>query len=581
MMKNKYSLLAGILIALVFISYRAGSIKYEKERPLDLLSWDAMGYYMYLPSVFIYHDIKKLEWLPAIDAKYSVSGGSLYQAQKQKNGDYYFKYLGGVAILQSPFFFAAHWLAPALGYEADGFSQPYQFAIGIGALIYFILGLFVLRKVLLLYFDDRTTTLTLILMMLASNLLRYVSYDSAMSHVFIFPLYALLLYFTVRWHEKPSILWASLIGYVIGLASISRPTEAIMIFIPLLWNMHTREASREKWALVRQNIPHLAYLILFGFLGVLPQLLYWKAATGSFVYDVGSKWDFLLPHLRVLFGFENGWFIYTPVAIFFVAGLFFIKRFPFRKAVITFCLLNIYVIIAWHDWRYGATYSCRALTQSYPVFALPLAAFIDRFISTKWKYLVYIAGLYLIFVNLFQIDQYNKTILHYRDMNRQYYCSIYLDSSPTPLDFSLLDTREYLKNEDDFSKKIFFSADSNILVITQEFSEQTLLEKELAEIETGKPIRETWIRIEATLVMTGGAWWGSYINSELHSGDSTKHDRIRIDRYLKGPGNQSDYAFYVKVPEQFRSGIFRVYISSSPKFEGVVKKMNVTMFERN
>ena len=576
--KNKYSLIAGIFIALVFISYRAGSVKFERERPLELTTWDALGYYLYLPGIFIYHDVKKLEWFPKIDAKYSVSGGTIYQAAKQKSGNYVFKYLGGVAILEAPFFFAAHWLAPSLGFEADGFSQPYQYAVAVAALVYFILGLFVLRKVLLKYFDDFTTTITLILMMLASNLVQYVSFDSAMSHAFIFPLYALLLYFTIRWHEKPSVLWASLIGFTIGLACISRPTEAVMIFIPLLWNMHTKEASKEKWSLVRRNLPQLAYLAFFGFLGLLPQLIYWKYATGSFVFDVGSKWDFLLPHFRVLFWFENGWFIYTPVTLFFIAGLFFLKKFPFRKAVITFCLLNIYIIIAWHDWRYGATYSCRALTQSYPVFALPLAAFIHRFISTKWKYLIYIAGAYFIFVNLFQISQYNKTILHYRDMNRKYYCSIYLDPSPTPLDFSLLDTDEILKKESEFSSRTLFFSDAGIIISTPEYSEQNLFELDLADSTNKTEGRESWIKVEADLEITGNAWWGCYLNSELRSGDSAKHNRIRIDRYLSGPGKRSEYAFFIRVPEDYKEGNFRIYFSSSPKFEGVLREMKITQY---
>lgn len=577
-MRNRYSLIAGIFIALIFISYRAASIKFDRERPLELTTWDALGYYMYLPGIFIYHDVKKLDWLPVIDAKYSVSGGTIYQAAKQKSGDYVFKYLGGVAILEAPFFFAAHRMAPALGYEADGFSQPYQYAVAIGALVYFILGLFILRKVLLKYFDDLTTTVTLVLMMLASNLVQYVSFDSAMSHAYIFPLYSLLLYFTIRWHEKPSILWASLIGFIVGLACISRPTEAVMIFIPILWNMHSKEASKEKWALVKQNLPQLAYLAFFGILGILPQLIYWKAATGSFVYDVGSKWDFLMPHIRVLFGFENGWFIYTPVTLFFIAGLFFIRRFPFRKAVITFCLLNIYIIIAWHDWRYGATYSCRALTQSYPVFALPLAAFINRFIATKWKYLVYIAGAYFIFVNLFQISQYNKTILHFRDMNRKYYCSIYLDPSPTPLDFSLLDTKELLKNDDNFNRESLFTAKLDLIISTPEYSEQNLVETDLAENTTQTKGLETWIKVEADLEITGSVWWGCYLNAEIRSGDSIKQNRIRIDRYLSGPGKRSEYAFFTRVPEDYKNGNLRVFISSSPKFEGVLREMKITRY---
>jgi len=61
---------------------------------------------------------------------------------------------------------------------------------------------------------------------------------------------------------------------------------------------------------------------------------------------------FLNPWFRVLFGPEKGWFLYTPISIMMLAGLFLIKKYPFQKSVITFCLLNIWIIIAWSDWRY-------------------------------------------------------------------------------------------------------------------------------------------------------------------------------------------------------------------------------------
>jgi hypothetical protein len=279
-MKNRYSILACLIISVVVISFRFIPERYQKNNPLIVTTWDALGYYLYLPSFCIYHDYKELSWFPEIDKKYSVSGGWVYQANKCKNGNFVFSYLGGVAILESPFFFAGHILAKNLGYSPDGFSPPYQFAIAFGAIVWFLLALFLLRRILLRYFNDLVTTATLILLILASNIIQYISVDGAMSHSFIFPLYVLVLYFTVKWHEKPSLLWASLIGAIIGLAIISRPTEAVMIFIPLLWGTQTKGLSAEKWNLVRQNKVHIYFLALSALIAMLPQLIYWKSATG-------------------------------------------------------------------------------------------------------------------------------------------------------------------------------------------------------------------------------------------------------------------------------------------------------------
>ena len=173
-----------------------------------------------------------------------------------------------------------------------------------------------------------------------------------------------------------------------------------------MWSTHTKEKKAAKWALLKANKKHIYFAFACAFIAVLPQLIYWKITAGSFVYNVGSSWRFLTPFFRVLLGWEIGWFIYTPITILFIVGFFYMKNLPFRRSVIIFSLLNIWIVISWADWHYGATYSTRALVQSFPVFALPFTAVIEKINLKKWKYLFYALGLYLIYVNLFS----NKAI---------------------------------------------------------------------------------------------------------------------------------------------------------------------------
>lgn len=407
---------------------------------MKLSTWDALGYYLYLPSHFIYHDDYDLRWKDSIDRRYQLSGGEFYQASKQRNGHYVFKYMKGVSHLQMPFFLVAHAITKHSSYPADGFSFYYQLAIAVAAIVYALIGLILLQRFLLHYFDDRTTGITLLLLVLSSNALQYFSVDSGMSHVYIFPLYAAILLLSKRWQEKANT-WNTLgLGLVFGTAVICRPTEAVMLFIPLLWNAETMGDLKKNIISVKWK--HMVLFILSIFLAILPQLLYWKESSGSWIWDVGSKWDFLSPHVRVLFGWEKGWFIYTPVALFMIAGLFFLKPFPFNRSVWVFTLLNIYIIISWHIWRYGASYSCRALVESYPVMAIPLAAFVQHAQCSFLRWPFYGLSVFLIIVNLFQIKQYNEGILHYDEMNSAYYKAIYLNPHPSPLQMSLLDYPE-------------------------------------------------------------------------------------------------------------------------------------------
>ncbi|MES2588594.1 MAG: hypothetical protein V4622_06390 [Bacteroidota bacterium] len=411
-MKNKISFYSLALILIVFLFVRFSYFENNEKNGYNATTWDAFGYYMFLPSEFIYDDVKELKWIPEIDSTYHVTGGLLYQAcEIEDTKTYTNKYFCGVAIMESPFFFIGHTLAYLADEPQDGFSWPYQYAIMFAAIFWCFLGFIVLRKVLLKFFDDKITALTLLLIALSSNLIQYVSIDAGMSHAYIFPIYALVLYLTLSWHENPKWTSAFFIGLVCGFAMITRPTELIIIFIPILWATQTKEAKKAKWKMVFEHKKHILLCVLGGILALLPQLFYWKYTTESFMYDVGSKWVFFNPWFRVLFGPEKGWFLYTPIAIIMILGFFFMKNQPFKKAVLTFCLLNIWIIISWSDWKYGASYSTRALTQSYPVFALALASFIQYVFEKKKQNLLYALGILLIVLNFYQLNIYNKSIL--------------------------------------------------------------------------------------------------------------------------------------------------------------------------
>jgi len=576
-LKNIFSLTACIIISVALLQYRGGYSGMHKGNPaLKVTVWDAFGYYAYLPSIFIYHDCKQLNWLTGIDKQYSVTGGNGWQAEKLKNGNYVFKYLGGVAIMELPFFLAGHFIARHTYYPPDGFSPPYQYALGFGVIFYCILAILLLRKILLVYFKDVTVAITLVMVCLATNFIQYAAIDNGQSHGYIFPLYVLILYATLKWHRKPAVLWALITGYIIGLACISRPTEAIMLFIPLMWGTQNKEAAAVKWQLFRQNKSHIIAAALGGFAGILPQLIYWKQVTGSFIYDVGSKWEFLNPHFRVLFGWEKGWFIYTPVTLFFIIGMFFIRQFPFRKSVLWFCLLNIYIIIAWHDWRYGGSYSTRALVQSYPVFALPFAAVAERISTKKWRWVFYLLCAYLLFVNLFQVGQYNSTILHYNDMNRLYYSRIYVNPNPSPIDMSLLDNDELLNDASNYRATSIINTTSAKEVHFAPNSADTIAS---AVISNSPSVKESWLKIMCT-IKAPGCLWQSYLNMKIDGDAMSKQCRVRLFSPISKDSMANNYACYMRMPENFRQGFLKIYITSPFNFEGNVEKIRVTKLDR-
>lgn len=543
---------------------------------LKVTTFDAFGYYMYNPSIFIYGDVSELEWVPAIEKKYQVIGGELYQASELENGKYTNKYLGGVAIMQLPFFLGAHAFASITDYPADGFSAPYQYSIAFGAIIYCLLGMLLLRNVLLRFFRDGPVAMTLILLGLGTNLIQYTSIDSAQSHAYIFPLYALILWATIKWHDSPNWKWAALIGFTVGLATICRPTELIMLFIPLLWNTHEKSVRKEKWQLVRKHLPHLAWIIGFGLIGVLPQLIYWKYTTGSFVHDVGSKWFFFNPWFRVLFGVNNGFFIYTPLTILFVVGFFYLKKYPFKRAVLTFCLLNIWIIMAWSDWRYGATYSTRAMVQSYPVFALAMGATVAYMWERKiLKLLLINLGIFFIYVNIFQIIQYNSSVLHYHDMNWKYYSHVYLNSNPTPLDFSLLDTDEFIDEEDYIN--LGGQSWEHPTADYRQYEEPLKEYQGKAIILSIPMVNEVglWVKVEARIKATQG-FGSNFLSASVPFCEPVK---IRLKRPLAKDGKYNNYEFFYRLPVKRIENTFFLHMEGWEPFKGDIEYVRLHWYK--
>jgi hypothetical protein len=277
----------------------------------------------------------------------------------------------------------------------------------------------------------------------------------------------------------------------------------------------------------------------------------------------------------VLFGWEKGWFIYTPVTVLFITGMLFLRRFPFRNAVLWFCGLNIWIIIAWDDWHYGATYSTRALMQSYPVFALPLAACIDRIGAYRWRHLFYLAGLYLIGVNFFQTWQYNTTVLHYRDMNRRYYGRIYLNPDPSPVTMSLLDTEELPEDGDERYHRTIIAASLGPVPVQLPPDTAVLLSGTLPAGKAGTG--ETWLKVEARIRTSGPPGQG-HLCARIATADTVKETRVRLANVVgERTGN---YAFYMLVPPPFRRAAWQVSVSAPAPYTGVADRLVITLLER-
>lgn len=402
----------------------------------QVITWDNFGYYLYLKQGLIHGDLFIHDTGPINQAMETYQpSGTLYQTYQLENGNWMMKYSMGMAILYFPFFLMGHLSALALGYPMDGLSAPYEFFMLIGSGVYTVFGILILRKVLLKLFKDGVVALVLILICLGTNYYHIHTQSFGMPHMLLFPLYALLLWLTMKWHENPSRRLSAGLGLVIGLLTLARPSEAICIMIPLLWGVRDLKSLRGKADLLL--VEHRKKFLITAasaFLMILPQLIYWKLCSGQWVYqsynNPAEGLDLLQPHTyEFLFSYRKGWFLYTPLMIIGVIGIFLSMRRPFPSgiALIIFLLLNIWIISSWTTWWYAYSFSARAIVQSYPVMAVGLGLILTAALNSKaivrWTVLS-MCGLFL-FLNQFQTWQLNNWILDGERMTEKYYWLVF------------------------------------------------------------------------------------------------------------------------------------------------------------
>jgi hypothetical protein len=438
--------------------------------PVNILSWDVFGYYLYLPAKFIYHDLKltDISWVNNIINQYQTTS-TFYQATSLPAGGWVMKYSMGMAVLNAPAFFIAHVICYIFSYKTDGFSLPYQYAWAIGGLIYTAIGIFMLRKILLNYFDERITSILLIITVLATNYFQLTAFDGYLSHNYLFTLYTLIVWFTIKWHQSPKRKYAAALGLAMGFAILVRPSELVCILIPLFWGISNIQSFRDKISLVKSNFTHLILLILAVIIAGFPQLLYWKYSSGHWLFysynNAGEGFDFTHPYIKeVLFSFRKGWLIYTPVMIFALAGFASLYRMnrSFFYCILVYFFANLFIVSSWTCWWYaGGSYSQRALLSSYVVLIIPTGYFLQSMRSWNrlWRISIYSVISFLLVLNLFQTWQWAHGIIDRTRMTQAYYFATFGKTSVTEADQKLLlierptDANEVLNNESEYSRR--------------------------------------------------------------------------------------------------------------------------------
>ncbi|QQR95119.1 MAG: hypothetical protein IPJ93_15635 [Bacteroidota bacterium] len=397
---NKVFLITIILFTLTYSVYYFFTLKIWEKR--EVFVSDQFLYYSYLPAYFIENDLT----FNFIDNKIDNHYHYLWYATN--DGKKYIKMTMGVAFCQAPFFLIAHYISPHFGYQSNGFTFPYQLAFCFSPIFYALVGLIFIFKILRKYYSVFIAGITTLLIYFATNIFACIFINPGLSHSYGFLFMAASLFLFIKWIAKPNYLNSIILGICLGMLILIRPTNGLILILLGSYLASNCKKLSKLFEFIKSNWKFIALIVLFCFLVFIPQMLYWKKISGSYLFysyhDSNSVERFYFNIMNVfygLFGFRRGLFIYTPVMILAVFGFFLMNKTEkeLKWPILIFLLVFILITLSWWCWWYGGSFGARSFIEVYALMVIPLAAFIRYINSSTLKRIVFFSnfGLSMLF----------------------------------------------------------------------------------------------------------------------------------------------------------------------------------------
>lgn len=381
---------------------------------VNFIDGDAEFYYYYLQSTFTSSSGMDYSWLQP---------GSINTITHHPLG---------VSLLLLPFYLLALLIALLFNYANNGISLPFQLSISLAGLTYALLGIYFLKKFLQQQnIPDRITALVLPLLFFGTTLFQYSIVEPAMSHVYSFCFVTAFLFFSSSYILSQNRKYFFLALITLGMVLLIRPNNILVLFaLPFLFSDKKQFLNAFKHFFRTKNLlPAVLILSLF----VAAQFFTWYIKENQLYSNRYAPYGFtwLHPHLKeMLFGFEAGFFVYTPLCLLFLAGLITVfEQNRYRFVALTgFVFMLFYFFSAYSAYTYFDGLGIRVLVDYYAVFAFAGAKLFEALGSGKWFYPVLLTALFFLFVNLMYSYQSSRGILLRAGMNFNKWKYIFLRS---------------------------------------------------------------------------------------------------------------------------------------------------------
>ena len=359
---------------------------------------DGVGYFAYLRSALIHHDLDFEDDYLAGNMSFVMSRvdarGHLLPEMYTKTGHVENHFTVGPAILWAPVLMTVHLAVVLLDHAganiaADGYSRPYMLAMALTTACYGFLSLLLSFRIARKYFEQRWAFFATIGIWLASSLPVYMYFNPSWSHAFSAFSVALFLWYWDRTKLQRTLGQWAVLGLLAGLmGNVYYPNVFLLIF-PGLEILHlARAGQRDPGQAIMPLGKRMSRCAVFGavfLVSLLPTFVTRQIIYGS-PFETGYRgirtWNWTSPALlRVLFSSDHGLWTWTPVLSLAVVGLFFLAK---RNAllgtgsILTF-LAYYYFIASYPNWDGISSYGNRFFISLTPIFVLGFAALLSAF----------------------------------------------------------------------------------------------------------------------------------------------------------------------------------------------------------
>jgi hypothetical protein len=278
------------------------------------------------------------------------------------------------------------WPAPA-DPVAIGLTMPYVRSVLLSSFAAGAAGLLVVHQMLRREFGRAPAVAATLLLLGATSLFWYLVYEPGMTHAVSFGFVALFVAAAANLDPRSaSARQLAVVGFLLGLAFITRPQEAVFVMLPALAVLGLDATPRERFDAARRYAG-------WAFVGFVPLLVlqllhYLVLASRERLALVGGEEGFLTPFdshwSATLFSSWHGFFSWTPVAyVAFVTTLAYgRRRWTWAAATATIVFAMAWINGATPDlgagWSFGGRRFVSCLVLLAPGLALLAQTLIQR-----------------------------------------------------------------------------------------------------------------------------------------------------------------------------------------------------------